>query len=36
MGLESAGTVETLRVTLQEDESAWATYERSVSGASAE
>ena len=30
MDLEGVGTVETLRVTLHEDESAWAAYERSV------
>ena len=30
MGLESVETVERLRVTLHEDETAWAAYERSV------
>ncbi|PSP73385.1 6-pyruvoyl tetrahydropterin synthase [Halobacteriales archaeon QS_3_64_16] len=36
LALESVETVETLRVTLREDESAWAAYEHSVSGASVE
>lgn len=36
MDLDAVETVETLRVTLREDESAWAAYERSVSGESVE